>query len=77
MVPRHVSSDGGFSWKAALVPSLDFYARRHQPVETLIRLSNGLLLMPTDNSSKPSGTAIHLSADNGQSWVDPGGNIVK
>ena len=33
------------------------------------------LLMPTDNSSKPSGTAIHLSADNGQSWVDPGGNV--
>ena len=75
MVPRHASSDGGFSWKASLVPSLDFYGRRHQPVETLIRLSNGLLLMPTDNASKPSGTAIHLSADNGRSWVDPGGNI--
>ena len=47
----------------------------HQPVETVIRLKNGMLLLPSDNGSTPAGTAIHLSADNGKHFVDPGGNI--
>lgn len=47
----------------------------HQPVETVIRLKNGMLLLPSDNGSSPAGTAIHLSADNGKHFIDPGGNI--
>ena len=34
-----------------------------------------MLLLPSDNGSSPAGTAIHLSADNGKHFVDPGGNI--
>ena len=44
-------------------------------METVIRLKNGMLLLPSDNGSAPAGTAIHLSADNGKHFVDPGGNI--
>jgi hypothetical protein len=75
IVLRHVSADGGKSWRVQPVESMDFSALRHQPVETLIRLQNGMLLLPTDNGSSPSGTALHFSTDNGKTFVDPGGNI--
>ena len=74
IVLRHVSSDGK-TWSVAPVEDMDFSALRHQPVETVIRLQNGMLLMPSDNGSSPAGTAIHLSNDNGRTFVDPGGNI--
>lgn len=34
-----------------------------------------MLLLPSDNGSSPAGTAIHLSADSGKHFIDPGGNI--
>ena len=75
IVLRHVSKDGGKTWTVQPVESMDFYSLRHQPVETVILLQNGMLLMPSDNGSDPAGTALNLSSDNGKTFVDPGGNI--
>jgi hypothetical protein len=33
---------------------MDFSSLRHQPVETVIRLKNGMLLLPSDNGSSPA-----------------------
>ena len=62
IVLRHVSSDAGATWRSRPVASMDFYSLRHQPVETMIKLDNGDLLMPSDNGSSPAGTAVHLSS---------------
>ena len=70
-----MSKDEGRNWTVEPVQSMDFYGLRHQPVETVLRLDNGMLLLPSDNGSSPSGTALHFSADLGRHFVDPGGNI--
>jgi hypothetical protein len=62
IVMRHVSTDLGRSWLSRPVAEMDFYSLRHQPVETMIKLDNGDLLMPSDNGSSPAGTAVHLSS---------------
>eukprot|EP01050_Picozoa_sp_SAG11_P008601 SAG11_NODE_768_length_7269_cov_3.840725_4_plen_83_part_00 len=59
----------------APVESMDFYSLRHQPVETVIRLADGTLLLPSDNGSTPAGTALHFSSDDGRHFTDPGGNV--
>ena len=72
IVLRHVSSDGGKSWKVAPVVSMDFYSLRHQPVETVIALADGTLVLPSDNGKSPAGTALHFSEDGGRHFTDPG-----
>lgn len=64
------SDDCGYSWSDPSIV-LPEHALRHMPVNTFLRLQDGTLLLPTDNTTEGSGgTAIHLSHDNGYTWSD-------
>jgi formylglycine-generating enzyme required for sulfatase activity len=66
------STDSGRSW-GETERAMPSYAARHMCVETVLRLDNGMLALPADTQA--GGTSLHLSADNGSSWHDPGGAV--
>lgn len=66
------SQDDGATWSAArlIVPE---HQRRNQVMSAMIRTKAGLLIQPCDASwDGYGGTAIHVSADAGWTWIDPG-----
>jgi len=70
------STDSGATWSAAQI-IMPEHGLRHMPVETVFRARDGQIVLPCDAVTGGSGgTAIHLSADNGRSWEDPGGTIL-
>jgi hypothetical protein len=67
------STDNGASWSRAKIIAPE-HGLRHQPVESVFRTREGYIIRPCDAvSGGHGGTAIHISRDNGQTWVDPGG----
>ncbi|XP_065187039.1 uncharacterized protein LOC135817730 isoform X2 [Sycon ciliatum] len=70
-----VSTDSGYNWSRADLIFSE-HGLKHMPVETVIELADGKLLLPTDAGPKGDGaTAIHLSPDMGLSWQMPPGLI--
>ncbi len=68
-----ISEDNGATWTPARIINPN-HGQRNMPVESILRLSDGTLLLPCDAvSTGDGGTAIHLSTDNGETWSDPGG----
>jgi formylglycine-generating enzyme required for sulfatase activity len=66
------SADNGATWSAARLINPE-HGLRHQPVQSVIRTSDGLIILPCDAVAGGSGgTAIHISRDAGKTWVDPG-----
>eukprot|EP00051_Salpingoeca_urceolata_P002219 m.48197 g.48197 ORF g.48197 m.48197 type:complete len:697 (+) comp11979_c0_seq1:470-2560(+) len=66
------SSDGGKTWTRAEI-IFPTHGLHHMPVETAIVLANGTWLLPTDAVTGGSGyTVVHLSTDNGETWLDHG-----
>ncbi len=66
------STDSGRRWSKARLIAPE-HALRHQPVESVFRTRQGLLVLPCDAVTGGSGgTAIHVSADGGRTWTDPG-----
>jgi len=65
------STDSGATWSEArlIMPE---HGLHHMPVETVIRLKNGTLLVPCDAvPGGGGGTAVLLSPDGGKTWTDP------
>jgi hypothetical protein len=74
-VVMRTSDDSGLTWSAARL-ILPEHGLRHQPVESVIGLRDGAILLPCDAvTGGNGGTAIHLSRDGGATWADPGGKI--
>ena len=66
------STDNGATWSAARLINPE-HGLRHQPVQSVIRTSEGFIILPCDAVAGGSGgTAIHISRDAGKTWVDPG-----
>jgi len=66
------STDSGATWSKAqlIAPEHGF---RHQPVESVIRTQEGIIILPCDAARGGSGgTAVHISRDGGRTWTDPG-----
>ncbi len=65
------STDNGVTWsKARLI--MPEHGLHHMPVETVIRLKDGTLLVPCDAVPGGSGgTAVLLSPDGAKTWTDP------
>ena len=69
VVARH-TDDCGATWSPASLVLPD-HSIHHQPVNTMARLSDGRIFMPTDNvTGGCCGTALHFSADGGYTWDD-------
>jgi len=66
------SSDNGATWSKArlIMPEHELH---HMPVESVFRTREGFLIVPCDAVTGGSGgTAVLISRDGGQTWVDPG-----
>jgi hypothetical protein len=68
----HYSDDCGATWSDPWVvwPG---HGLRHSPVNTVVELLDGTLLLAADNVTVGSGgTALHRSTDGGMTWSDDG-----
>ncbi len=66
------STDHGATWsKARLI--MPEHGLHHMPIESVIRTREGAILVPCDAVPGGSGgSAVLVSRDEGQTWVDPG-----
>src|SRR5581483_8514420 len=66
------STNNGVTW-STMAPVNPTHGYRNPPIASLVRMSNGRLVVPCDAvPGANGGTAVHLSDDNGASWTDPG-----
>jgi len=66
------SADNGVTWSKARLIAAE-HGFRHQPVESVVRTQEGFIILPCDAARGGSGgTAVHISCDGGETWVDPG-----
>ncbi|MBI2432708.1 MAG: SUMF1/EgtB/PvdO family nonheme iron enzyme [Candidatus Hydrogenedentes bacterium] len=69
------SADNGATWShpSIIIPE---HNTRHMPIESIIRLGNGHIVLPCDAvTGGQGGTALWVSPDNGLTWIDAGGTI--
>ena len=67
-----ISTDNGATWSKARLINPE-HGLRHMPVESVFRTSEGFIVLPCDAvTGGRAGTAVHISRDNGKTWVDPG-----
>lgn len=66
------STDNGATWsKARLI--MPEHGLHHMPIESVIRTKEGAILVPCDAvTGGQGGSAVLVSRDDGESWVDPG-----
>jgi len=66
------STDNGATWsKARLI--MPEHGLHHMPIESVIRTREGAILVPCDAvPGGAGGSAVLVSRDDGQTWVDPG-----
>jgi len=66
------STDSGATWsKARLI--MPEHGPHHMPVESVFQTREGLIIVPCDAvTGGGGGTAVLISSDGGQTWVDPG-----
>ncbi|MGD8500030.1 MAG: SUMF1/EgtB/PvdO family nonheme iron enzyme [Phycisphaerales bacterium] len=66
------STDSGATWSKARLINPG-HGLRHMPVESVFRTREGFIVLPCDAvTGGNGGTAVHISRDGGQTWVDPG-----
>jgi sulfatase modifying factor 1 len=66
------SRDNGCTWSPAALIEPE-HGLRNQVIAGLIRTRDGKLILPCDAVTEGSGgTAVHISADSGKTWTDPG-----
>ena len=66
------STDSGATWSKAKLIAPE-HGTRHQPIESVFRTREGSIILPCDAvSGGRGGTAVHISADAGKTWRDPG-----
>ena len=74
-VIMRTSTDNGATWSRArlIMPE---HVGRHMVIPGIFRAADGAIVLPCDaSSSGGAGTALHISRDEGKTWVDPGGTI--
>jgi len=69
------STDNGATWsRASLI--MPEHVSRHMVIPGIFRAQDGSIVLACDAVSGSSGgTALHLSRDEGKTWIDPGGTI--
>jgi len=66
------STDSGATWSTARLINPE-HGLRHMPVESVFRTREGFILLPCDAvTGGRGGTSVHISRDQGDTWVDPG-----
>jgi sulfatase modifying factor 1 len=66
------STDNGATWSKARLINPE-HGLRHMPVESVFRTREGYLVLPCDAvTGGNGGTAIDISRDEGETWIDPG-----
>ncbi|MFW5835466.1 MAG: SUMF1/EgtB/PvdO family nonheme iron enzyme [bacterium] len=71
------STDNGVTWNKPVIIGSE-YGPRHQPVDAVMKTHDGKIVLVCDASSEGNGgSAVHISNDNGKTWVDPGRNEPK
>jgi sulfatase modifying factor 1 len=66
------STDNGVTWSKARLINPE-HGLRHMPVESVFRTQEGCLILPCDAvTGDNGGTAIDISRDGGETWIDPG-----
>ena len=69
------SGDSGATWSRARFIS-DDHGPRHMPIASAFALRDGTLVLPCDAVSiGDGGTALWMSRDGGETWLDAGGTI--
>jgi len=71
-VVMRTSNDNGATWSRArlIMPE---HVSRHMVIPGIFRAQDGTIILACDASGR--GTALHLSRDEGETWVDAGGTI--
>jgi len=70
------STDNGATWTSRLINP--HHQPRNQVIDGTFRTEEGYLVQPCDAVYGGSGgTAIHVSRDNGRTWIDPGAGTPK
>lgn len=66
------STDNGVTWsKARLINAK--HGLRNMPIAGVFQTRDGCIVLPCDAATGgDGGTAVHLSRDNGKTWIDPG-----
>ena len=71
MVMR-TSEDNGATWSGPKLVHPE-HTLRHMPIESVFRAQDESIVLVCDAvTGGNGGTALHISRDNGQTWVDPG-----
>ncbi|MBN2315799.1 MAG: SUMF1/EgtB/PvdO family nonheme iron enzyme [Sedimentisphaerales bacterium] len=66
------STDSGATWSRARLINTE-HNIRHMPVESAFRTREGFILLPCDAvTGGRGGSSVHISRDQGKTWVDPG-----
>jgi formylglycine-generating enzyme required for sulfatase activity len=66
------SNDSGATWSKARLINPE-HGLRHMPVESVFQTKEGFLILPCDAVTGGSGgTAVHISRDGGNTWIDYG-----
>jgi sulfatase modifying factor 1 len=66
------STDNGAAWSKARLINPE-HGLRHMPVESVFRTREGYIILPCDAvTGGNGGTAIDISHDEGETWIDPG-----
>jgi formylglycine-generating enzyme required for sulfatase activity/putative cell wall-binding protein len=69
---QRTSTDNGATWSEPRL-IVGEQGLRNQVIAAGVGLSGGRILLPADATTRGSGgTAVHISADRGQTWTDPG-----
>ena len=67
-----ISTDSGATWSKARLINPE-HGLRHMPVESVFQTREGFIILPCDAvTGGNGGTAVHISRDGGQTWIDPG-----
>jgi sulfatase modifying factor 1 len=69
---QRTSRDNGVTWSAPVAIGPE-YKTRHQVISGTLKTSQGVLVQCCDADPGPNGgTAVHVSRDQGKTWVDAG-----
>ena len=71
---QRTSTDNGATWSKPELIQPE-HGLRNQVIAAATQLSDGRLLLPAD-ATPSSGTAVHISDDGGETWWDPGTDVL-
>lgn len=74
-IAMRTSTDSGATWSKGRMIVPEHHWRR-QVIPSVFKTSEGHIVLPADaNPTSHGGSALHISRDDGETWVDDGGTI--